>query len=263
MNNARKLLAIVIFSALICSMVELYFFLVLPLHVIRNGDFKEGMTHWSILAYSGNESFRITLNTTNDFHGGVSYRAKLTFTGNTTHSLSNGDVWVKVFQNVPTHPFTETTTVSFRLFIAQPDLELLMSQSDAIFIYTGFMLGNQTEKHFCVYGWIIKDSGKIKMTNEPFRELKYWTILDLKEEEVNLTEEFELFFEKNVWSDVVGKGMQIDSSWQIEEGAELGFMIWNLCLNETQTLTVKLNHFDITYIWPALRLTSKPENTSP
>lgn len=262
MNSAKKLLAAVILGALICSMVELYFFLVLPLHVIRNGDFKEGMTHWSILTYYGDNAFNVSLNMTNDFYDNVPYRAKLTLVGRNAQLLSKGNIWFKIFQNVPAHPFTETSTVSFRLFIAQSDLELLINQSDAVFIYTGFMLTNQTEKHFCVYGWIIKNSEEI-ITNETFKMLKYWTILDLEEKKVNLTDGFEFFFEKSVWLDVVNKGVPVDNSWYVREGAELGFMIWNFRLSEGQTLTLKLNHFDITYIWPMLRLTSKPENNEP
>lgn len=260
MNWARKLLLIVIFGALISSMVELYFFLVLPLHVIRDGDFEEGTTHWSTFTYYGNDTFDVSLEMANDFHNNNPYRAKLTLArNNTVPSPNKDDVWFKIFQTVPTHPFTETTTVSLRLFIAQPDLELLVNQSDAVLLYIGFMLGNQTEKHFCVYGWVIKNSDKIKITNETFKELKYWTILNL-EEEISLAEEFEFSFEKNVWQDVACKDITIDRSWQIHEGVELGFMMWNLWLNETQTITVKLGRFDITYIWPISRLSSRPEN---
>lgn len=264
MNSARKLLVIVISVALICSLVELYFFLVLPLYVIRNGNFDEGITNWSILTYYGNNSFNVSLNIANDFHSSIFYGGKLTIIRNNTYWLPDKDnIWFKIFQNISAHPVTETTMVSFRLFIAQSDLDLLVKQSDAVFIYVGFMLSNHVENHFCVYGWVINNSGKIEIKPEMFRELKYWTILNLKEEEINLTDGFELFFEKNVWLDIMGKGIPIDSSWQIMEGAELGFMIWNLSLNETQNLTVKLNHFDITYNWPVFPLTWKPGNIAP
>jgi len=69
---------------------------------------------------------------------------------------------------------------------------------------------------------------------------------------VDLNEGLELSFERYVWPDIVNKTIPIDNSWHIKNGVELGFMIWNLNLDENETLTIRLNCFDITYRWPAI-----------
>lgn len=52
MNDATKILMVMIFSALICSCVEPYFFLALPIYITLNGSFTKETAHWNLLTYS-------------------------------------------------------------------------------------------------------------------------------------------------------------------------------------------------------------------
>jgi len=255
-NDLTKLLIVVIFSALICSSVELYFFLALPIYVTINGSFTDGRAHWDLLTYYGNSSFSVSLDVENEIYNGCPYRVSFALRRCETYTPNMDDIWFKIFQNVASHPLTKSTKVTLKLLLKRTDLELLINQSDAMFIYVGFMLQDKMEKqkYFCIYGWTINglNSDKIKITPETFKDLKYWTILDIEELQVDLNEGLELSFERYVWPDIVNKTIPIDNSWHIKNGVELGFMIWNLNLDENETLTIRLNCFDITYRWPAI-----------
>ena len=256
MNDLTKLLIVVVLSALICSSVELYFFLALPIHVTINGNFTDGRTHWDLLTYYGNSSFNVSLNVENEIYDGCPYRVNFALKRCETYTPNVDDIWFKIFQNVASHPMTKSTKVTLKLLLKQTDLRLLINQSDVMFIYVGFMLQDKTEKqkYFCIYGWTINglNSNKIKITPETFKDLKYWTILDIEELQVDLNKELELSFERDVWPDIVNKTIPIDNSWHIKNGVELGFMIWNLNLDENETLKIRLNCFDITYRWPVI-----------
>ena len=256
MNDLTKLLIVVIFSALICSSVELYFFLALPIYVTINGSFTDGRAYWNLLTYYGNSSFSVSLNVENEIYNGCPYKVSLALRRCETYTPNMDDIWFKIFQKVASHPLTKSTKVTLKLLLKQPDLGLLINQSDAMFIYVGFMLQDKMEKqkYFCIYGWTINglNSDKIKITPETFKDLKYWTILDIEELQVDLNEGLELSFERYMWPDIVNKTIPIDNSWHIKNGVELGFMIWNLNLDENETLTIRLNCFDITYRWPAI-----------
>ena len=240
----------------ICSVVELYLFLVLPLHVFRNGSFNEGLKYWNSTILMGQEVINFSMGTTEQ-KSLEHFPCAMVLTGNDTVWPAQF-VWVRVNQNTAGHPLTESSSLKLSLMINETNLKRILLSADVAVIYVGFMVSkNNTTKCFIVYAWVVCETNSIKITEGTFSQYKFWSVVSLERFNGSLLENPVITFRRSIWQDLMSQAIPTNGDWKIDEGIEIGVMLWNIRpFDLPWSLTIYLGCLDITYHWPLRNLWS-------
>jgi hypothetical protein len=253
LKDKRPLISVTLI-AMILSLSELYVFLGLPIHVVRNGSFDEGLNYWNAEMIEGEELVNVSLGDGSNQHPSENFHCTLTLSRINMTWPPHNYIWVKMYQLLSEHTLVESSTLKFRMMITKTDFERLSSESDAVMIYVGFMISRGLEKKFLVYAWVLFETSLTRITVDTFNELAFWRIARLEKSDQRLSENFEITSTTSIWKDLENQENWVGGDWKIgherAEGIEVGIMLWNV---ETSDLSWRLNvylgHLDITYYW--------------
>lgn len=248
-TDKRPLVSVVLI-AVILSLGELYVFLALPIHVVRNSSFDESLNHWDAEIIEGERLVNVSMGDNYGQYPSEGFRCALTLSRMNTTWPPYNYIWVKAYQLLPGHPIVESSTLKFSIMINEIDFERLLSESDAAMIYVGFMISKGLEKKFLIYAWVLSETDLTKVTVNTFNELTFWRIMRLEKSKQTLSENLEITFTTSIWKDLEYQEFGVDGAWKIQEGIEVGIMIWNAkSFHFPWNLNVYLGHLGITYYW--------------
>lgn len=235
---------------MILSLTELYVFLALPLQVVRNSSFGEGLHCWNTGAVLGEQLVNVSISSVSERYASEHFRCALTLSRiNVTWPTSN-HIWVKSYQNLSGHPIVESSTLKLSMMINETDLERILLDSDAAMIYVGFMTANGSSKHFLVYAWVLRETNSTKITTDTFKELSSWRIVRLENPHQSLPENLVITYRTSILQDLESQEFWVENDWKIMEGLEVGVMLWNVKNSDSPwNLTVYLGYVDIRYYW--------------
>lgn len=253
LKDKRPLVAVTLI-ALILSLSELYVFLGLPIHVVRNGSFDEDLDYWNTEMIEGEELVNVSLGDGSNQHPSETIHCALTLSRINMTWPAHNYIWVKAYQLLPEHQLAESSTLKFHTMITETDFERLSSESDAAIIYVGFMISRGLEKIFLVYAWVLFETYLTRITVETFNELAFWRILRLEKSDQKLSGNFEITSTTSIWKDLEHQENWGGGDWKIgrerAEGIEVGIMLWNVGTSGfSWGLNVYLGRLDITYYW--------------
>ena len=121
--NSSRLLAMITMVVMISSLIELYFFIALPLQVVANNSFKEGLNHWNSKLVKGDNIVDLRSNSTSKKVASESYSCALTLLRKNNTSLINSSVWAVLYQQLAEHPLTKSSTLRFSMMFGGSNFE--------------------------------------------------------------------------------------------------------------------------------------------
>lgn len=236
---------------MILSLTELYVFLALPLQVVRNSSFNEGLHCWNTGVVLGEQLVNVSISSVSERFSSKHFRCALTLSRiNVTWPTFN-HIWVKAYQNLSVHPIVESSTLKLSMMINEMNLKKILLNSDAAMIYVGFMTSNGSNEHFLVYAWVLRETNFTKITADTFKELSYWRIVRLEKFDQSLPENLVITYKTSILQDLESQEFQVENDWKIMEGVEVGVMLWNVRDSDFPwSATVYLGCVDIRYYWP-------------
>jgi hypothetical protein len=192
----------------------------------------------------------VSMNPTSEQKSLEQFPYALTLTGNNTAS-SVQFVWVKLYQHTAGHPLTKSSSLKLSLMINETSLKRILRNTDAAVIYVGFMASkNNTTKCFMVYAWILCETNT-KITEDTFSQYKFWRIISLERFNESLLDNPVITFSRPIWPDLASQGYSAHGDWNLNEGIELGVMLWNISPSDFPwRVTIYLGCLDVTYYWP-------------
>jgi hypothetical protein len=249
LKDKRPLVSVVLI-AVILSLSELYVFLALPIHVVRNSSFDGSPNYWNAEIIEGEELVNVSMGASSDQYPSEDFRCALKMSRINITWPAHNYIWVKAYQLLPGHPMVESSILKFSTMINETDFERLSSESDAVMIYVGFMISNGSEKNFLIYAWVPFETYLTKITVNTFNELAFWRIVRLEKSNQRLSENLEITFTTSIWKDLEYQEFGVDGDWKIIEGIEVGIMLWNVKSSDFPwSINIYLGHLGITYYW--------------
>lgn len=250
--NSSRLLVIITMIVMISSLIELYFFIALPLHVVANNSFKEGVNHWNSKLVKGDDLVDLLVNSTSEKVVSESYSCALTLLGRNNTSLAGSSVWAVLYQELPEYPLTKSSTLRFAMMLGENDFERVLSYSDAAAVYLSLMVTNETNEFFLTYAWVLRETDSVKITKETFQEATSLEILYLESINSSSMENLTVVYETPIFQQS-GRENNIltPGDWKIRGDIEAGILLWNFrSPSFSWTFTLYIGYIDIVYYWP-------------
>lgn len=245
----KKPLILLVSIVMILSLTELYVFLALPIQVVRNSSFSEGIYCWNTGIVSREQIVNISISSVSERYLSKHFRCAFKLSRNGVAWSIYNYLWTKVYQDLSIHPIVESSTLKLSIMVNEMNLGRILN-SDAAMIYVGFMTSNGLSKHFLVYAWVLHETNSTKITTDTFKELLSWRIVRLKKIDQNLPKNLLITYKTSILQDLESQDFWVENDWKIMEGLEVGVMLWNIKNSDSSwNLTVYLGCADIKYYW--------------
>ena len=250
--NSSRLLVMITIVVMIFSLIELYFFIALPLHVVANNSFKDGVNHWNSKLVKGDDIVDLWLNRTSEKVASESYSCALTLLERNNTSLVSNSVWAVLYQQLAEHPLTKSSTLRFSMMLGGSNFERALLYSDAAAVYVSFMVTNETNEFFLTYAWVLRETDSVKITSETFQEATSLETLYLERINGSSMENLTVVYETPIFqSSGRENNILTHGDWKIRGSIEAGILLWNFgSPSFPWTFTLYIGYIDITYYWP-------------
>jgi len=238
--------------SIILSLIELYFFLVLPLYVVSNGSFEDGLSYWDSKVIRGDTMVDLRLSINTEQESSKSYPCTLTLSRKNVTSPVNGYVQAILYQNLTYYPLTTSSTLKFSMMLGGSNFERALLASDAAAIYVSFLISNETKQYSMIYAWILRETEPIRMNSERFQETTSSEIVHFEKIETSSAKNLGMVYETCIMqlpeeaNKVLSHGY-----WKITGSIEVGVLLWNPAFSDyLWDLTLYVAYVDIVYYWP-------------
>lgn len=258
-SNKSKLLVVTSAFSIVLSLLELYFFLVLPLYVVSNSSFEEGLSYWDSKVIRGDTLVDLRLSINAEQDSSESYPCALTLSRKNVTLPVNGPIQAILYQNLTCHPLTTSSTLKFSMMLGGGDFNRTLLDSDAAAVYLSFLISNETRQYSIIYAWILRETESVHMNSERFQEITSSEIIHFEMIDTSSTKDLVMVYETSIThlpEDV--KEVLSDGYWKIGGSIEAGVLLWNPSISDCLwDLTLYVAYINILYYWPIDGMFSK------